>query len=70
MSVAGKTSTALIAGFGPIVRETATSRKPYSDALGISFTEERGGYDHTEALRGAKTFALWPLSRAAQSCFW
>ena len=27
------------------------------------------GYLHTEALRGAKTFALWPLSQAAQSCF-
>jgi hypothetical protein len=24
---------------------------------------------HTEALQGAKTFALWPLSQAAQSCF-
>ncbi|MGC2723439.1 MAG: hypothetical protein WA224_05700, partial [Candidatus Acidiferrales bacterium] len=24
---------------------------------------------HTEALKGAKTFALWPLSQAAQSCF-
>ena len=24
---------------------------------------------HTEALTGAKSFALWPLSQAAQSCF-
>src|SRR5256885_9322556 len=24
---------------------------------------------YTEALQGAKTFALWPLSQAAQSCF-
>src|ERR1043166_487908 len=24
---------------------------------------------HTEALPGAKTFALWPLSQAAHSCF-
>jgi hypothetical protein len=24
---------------------------------------------HTEALSGAKTFALWPLSQAARSCF-
>jgi hypothetical protein len=24
---------------------------------------------HTETLEGAKTFALWPLSQAAQSCF-
>ena len=58
-----------IAGFGPIVRETATSRKLYSEALGIPFTEESGEYLHTEALQGAKTFALWPLSQAAHSCF-
>lgn len=37
--------------------------------LGISFKEETGGYLHTEALKGANSFALWPLSQAAQSCF-
>jgi len=58
-----------IAGFGPIVRDTAESRKLYSQSLGISFKEESGEYLHTEALKGAKTFALWPLSQAAQSCF-
>jgi hypothetical protein len=58
-----------IAGFGPIVREAAKSRKLYEEALGIPFKEETDGYLHTEALRGAKSFALWPLSQAAQSCF-
>lgn len=58
-----------IAGFGPIVRDTTQSRKLYSGALGISFKEESGEYLHTEALEGAETFALWPLSQAAQSCF-
>ena len=58
-----------IAGFGPIVRDTATSRKLYGDAMRIAFKEEAGDYLHTEALDGAKTFALWPLSQAAQSCF-
>lgn len=58
-----------IAGFGPIVREASESRKLYHRALGIAFKEEAGGYLHTEALRGANTFALWPLSQAAQSCF-
>lgn len=58
-----------IAGFGPIVRETAKSRRLYSEILGIPFKEESGEYLHTEALEGAKTFALWPLSQAAQSCF-
>ena len=58
-----------IAGFGPIDRDVAESRKLYSDALGILFKEESGAYLHTEALTGAKSFALWPLSQAAESCF-
>ncbi len=58
-----------IAGFGPIVRDTAKSRKLYGDVMGIPFKEEAGEYLHTEALSGARTFALWPLSQAAQSCF-
>ena len=58
-----------IAGFGPVVREPGESRKLYRDVLGIPFREESGGYLHSEAVRGAKSFALWPLSQAAQSCF-
>jgi hypothetical protein len=63
-------STALfVAGFGPIVVEAQASRELYSGAFGIAFKEETGGYLHTENLKGAKTFALWPLFQAAQSCF-
>ncbi len=58
-----------IAGFGPIVRDASASRKLYAEALDISFQEESGGYLHTDALQGAKHFALWPLSQAAESCF-
>jgi catechol 2,3-dioxygenase-like lactoylglutathione lyase family enzyme len=58
-----------VAGFGPIVRDVSASRRLYSESLGIRFTEEDGGYLHTESLEGAKTFALWPLAEAAQSCF-
>ena len=58
-----------IAGFGPIVREAAASRKLYRQVFAIPFKEETGGYLHTEGLEGAKTFALWPLSEAAQSCY-
>lgn len=65
----GNLKILFIAGFGPIVRETAESRKLYSGVLGIPFKEESGEYLHTEALKGAKMFALWPLSQAAQSCF-
>jgi hypothetical protein len=58
-----------IAGFGPIDRDVAKSRALYRDSLGILFKEDASGYLHTGALQGAKHFALWPLSQAAQSCF-
>lgn len=58
-----------IAGFGPIVRDPGESRKLYANSLGIPFKQEEGGYLHTDAVPGAKHFALWPLSQAAQSCF-
>jgi|SRR5580704_3372609 hypothetical protein len=64
-----KTRILFIAGFGPIVRDRDSSRKLYAEALDISFKEESGGYLHTNALQGAKEFALWPLSQAAESCF-
>ena len=69
MEQIGNVKVLFIAGFGPIVREATASRKLYRQILGISLTEENDGYLHTEALKGAKTFALWPLSQAAQSCF-
>lgn len=62
-------SVLFIAGFGPVVRDKTSARRLYGETLGISFKEESGGYLHTEALQGAKTFALWPLFQAAQSCF-
>jgi hypothetical protein len=58
-----------IAGFGPIARETVKSRKLYGELMKIPFKEETGEYLHTEVMSGAKTFALWPLAQAAQSCF-
>ena len=58
-----------IAGFGPIVHDKDSSRKLYVKALDIPFKEESGGYLHTNALQGAKEFALWPLSQDAESCF-
>lgn len=64
-----KIEVLFILGFGPIVRDTVESRKLYSESLGIRFKEESGEYLHTEALKGAKSFALWPLSQAAASCF-
>jgi hypothetical protein len=67
MQETGNVKVLFIAGFGPIVREA--SCKLYRQFLSIGFKEEGGGYLHTEDLKGAKSFALWPLSQAAQSCF-
>src|SRR5437016_9104858 len=69
MEGAGNVKILFVAGFGPIVRDTGESRKLYGEVLGIRFKEEKDGYLHTEALQGARSFALWPLSQAAQSCF-
>ena len=69
MEEIGNIKVLFILGFGPIVRDGAASRKLYRQTLGISFKEEKGGYLHTEALKGANSFALWPLSEAAQSCY-
>ena len=69
MEQIGSVNVLFIAGFGPIAPDVTASRKLYSEALGIRFKVEDGGYLHTEALKGANTFALWPLSQAAQSCF-
>jgi hypothetical protein len=69
MQALEKIKVLFIAGFGPIVRDVGASSKLYAGTLAIPFKEEGGGYLHTDALQGAKTFALWPLSHAAQSCF-
>ena len=58
-----------VAGYGPITTETKESAAFYRDSLGLSFTEEADGYFHTEEIKGVKSFALWPLSQAAESCF-
>ena len=58
-----------VAGFGPISADIEAGRRFYADLLGISFKEEEGGYLHTEDVAGVKTFAAWPLTQAAESCF-
>jgi catechol 2,3-dioxygenase-like lactoylglutathione lyase family enzyme len=69
MKQSGALNVLFITGFGPIARESVASRDLYSDALGIHFKEEGDGYLHTEVMRGARSFGIWPLSAAARSCF-
>jgi hypothetical protein len=70
MQSVGNVKVLFIAGFGPIVRDTGESRKLYGDALAICFKEEGGGYLHSEAVPGAKSFALWPLSQGGAVLLW
>src|SRR5947209_19155676 len=58
-----------VAGYGPITTDTKESAAFYRESLGLSFKEEDDGYFHTEELKGVNSFALWPLSQAAHSCF-
>lgn len=60
-----------VAGFGPIVRDPQVSRAFYLDTLGLPLEAMPGAPDylHGEKLDGVKHFALWPLARAAESCF-
>jgi catechol 2,3-dioxygenase-like lactoylglutathione lyase family enzyme len=60
-----------VAGFGPLVREPAESKKFYVDTLGLPLEPmpHDASYYHGEKLDGVRHFALWPLAAAAQSCF-
>ncbi|HCR3980995.1 TPA: glyoxalase [Kluyvera ascorbata] len=62
-----------VAGFGPVTRDTQSSKSFYVDALNLPLKHMDGNGDYlltdVDALNGVKHFALWPLSQAAQSCF-
>ncbi|VYU44399.1 glyoxalase [Metakosakonia massiliensis] len=62
-----------VAGFGPVMRDTAISKAFYKDTLRLPLKHMEGNSDYmmtdVDVLAGVKHFALWPLSQAAQSCF-
>ncbi|MDR1277110.1 MAG: glyoxalase [Candidatus Accumulibacter sp.] len=60
-----------IAGFGPIVTNQKASERLYSDMLRLPLESIEGydGYLYTARVKGVKHFALWPLDKAALSCF-
>jgi catechol 2,3-dioxygenase-like lactoylglutathione lyase family enzyme len=58
-----------VAGFGPIVRDPKVSAGLYRGVFGLEFKEEEGEYLHTEDVDGVRSFGLWPLAHAAESCF-
>jgi catechol 2,3-dioxygenase-like lactoylglutathione lyase family enzyme len=60
-----------VAGFGPLVRDPAKSKRFYVDTLGLPLEAmpDNETYFHGDKLDGVRHFALWPLAQAAQSCF-
>jgi catechol 2,3-dioxygenase-like lactoylglutathione lyase family enzyme len=60
-----------VAGFGPLVRDPHASTAFYVETLGLPLesSPEDPDYFHGEKLDGVRHFALWPLARAAESCF-
>ena len=58
-----------VAGFGPIVSDSAESKAFWGDGLGIELKEEAPGYFATNHLDGVKYFSMWPLSEAAENTF-
>lgn len=60
-----------VAGFGPVVADREKSDKLYRKVLALPLRHEDGyeGYWHSQCLEGVKHFALWPLDKAALSCF-
>ncbi len=58
-----------IAGFGPIVRDPAASRKFWGEGgFGLELAEIAPDYYGVDDV-GVRAFALWPLSQAAESTF-
>jgi catechol 2,3-dioxygenase-like lactoylglutathione lyase family enzyme len=58
-----------VAGFGPIVRDVDASRAFWGAGLGIALKEAAPSYWTNDDLEGVKSFGLWPLGQAAESCF-
>ena len=59
-----------IATVSVIAADPIESRRLYIDALALPLQAEEGSeYFHSEEIDGAKHFAVWPLSQAAEACF-
>jgi catechol 2,3-dioxygenase-like lactoylglutathione lyase family enzyme len=60
-----------VVGFGPIVRDVEANLTLFRDTLGlpVSAGSQEPDYFTTSKLEGVKNFGMWPLYRAALSCF-
>ncbi len=60
-----------VAGFAPIVPDSARGHSFYRDALGLPLltNAENPDYIAMNDFGGVKHFGVWPLADAAESCF-
>jgi len=60
-----------VAGFGPIVRDVEANLSLFRDTLRLPLSagSDEPDYFTTSKLEGVKHFGMWPLYRAAMSCF-
>jgi len=60
-----------VVGFGPIVRDVEANLTLFRDTLGLPVRSgaDEPDYFTTDKLEGVKNFGMWPLYRAAMSCF-
>lgn len=60
-----------VVGFGPIVKDIDANVALFRDTLNLPVKAggDQPDYFTTDKLDGAKNFAMWPLYRAAESCF-
>jgi catechol 2,3-dioxygenase-like lactoylglutathione lyase family enzyme len=56
-----------VASVAVITPDPAGSRELYVEALGLPLAGEE--YLHSEQIPGTKSFGIWPLTQAAQTCF-
>lgn len=59
---------AFLSTIAMIAPDPPRSRRLYVEALGLPLEGEHG-YLHSDRVPGARHFAIWPLSQAAEACF-
>jgi hypothetical protein len=52
-----------------IAPNPSASRNLYVEGLGLPLESQGGDYHHSEQIAGCKSFGIWPLAQAAESCF-
>jgi catechol 2,3-dioxygenase-like lactoylglutathione lyase family enzyme len=58
-----------ITSMAVVTADPPSSRKLFTDTIGLPLEGEGDGYYSSGNIDGSKHFGLWPLTEAAQACF-